>query len=272
MSINSDFHMHSSFSTDSDAEMKAMVEGAISQGLQRICFTEHQDHDYPYNSEFPEGSWMLNIDSYLYELLMMREEYRGKISINFGIEIGLQPSCVRKNYITSTSQDFDFIIASVHVVNGWDTYAHQYFEGKSDREAMEEYFKYQLDNIQMFNNFDVLGHMDYIVRTVPGGEAAYSWLDYQDYIDAILKHIIAKEKGIEINTSALKKGFSNPNPHRDIIKRYKELGGEIITVGSDAHEPGHIAAKFDVAAEILKDCGFNYITVFEKRMANFERI
>ena len=80
------------------------------------------------------------------------------------------------------------------------------------------------------------------------------------------------EKGIEINTSALRKGFSNPNPHRDIIKRYKELGGEIITVGSDAHEPGHIAAKFDVAAEILKDCGFNYITVFEKRMANFERI
>lgn len=272
MSIKADFHMHSHHSTDSEANMRDMIESAINKGLSQICFTEHQDHGYPYNSEFPEGSWMLNIDSYLYELLSLREEYIDKIQVGFGIEIGMQEQVFRENALTAKSHEFDYIIGSIHVVNGFDTYDHKYFDSKTDKEAMTEFFKTELANIKRFQNFDCLGHLDYIVRTVPCGEAGYSPSEYSDYIDEMLSFLIENEKGIEINTSALRKGFSNPNPHRDIIKRYKELGGEIITIGSDAHKAEDVGEKFDIAEEILKDCGFKYYSTFENRVAYFHKL
>lgn len=272
MSIKADFHMHSHHSTDSDASMRDMIESAINKGLTKICFTEHQDHGYPYNEQFPEGSWMLNSDSYLYELLNLREEYRSQIEVGFGIEIGMQENVFRENALTARSHEFDYIIGSIHVVDGFDTYDKKYFENKTDKEAMELYFKTLLSNIKKFNNFDVLGHMDYIVRTVPCGEKGYSPADFISYIDEILSFLIENEKGIEINTSALRKGFSNPNPHRDIVKRYKELGGEIITIGSDAHKPDEVGTGLDVAEEILKDCGFKYYSTIENRVAFFNKL
>lgn len=272
MSIRADYHMHTHHSTDSEADMRAMVEAAVSAGLNKICFTEHQDHGYPYSSEFPEGSWMLNVDSYLYELLGLREEYRDRIEIGFGIEIGMQKNVFRDNAITAKSHEFDFIIGSIHCVDGFDTYDHKYFDNKTDHEAMERYFESQLENIKLFNNFDVLGHMDYIVRTVPCGEKGYSPAVFSSYIDKILEFLIENEKGIEINTSALRKGFSNPNPHKDIVKRYRELGGEIITIGSDAHKPEDIASGFDIAEDILKEAGFKYYSTFENRVAFFNKL
>lgn len=272
MPILADCHMHSNHSSDSTAEMEAMVSSAIEKGLTNICFTEHQDHGYPFNKEFPEGSWMLNVDSYLYDLLSMREQFMGKISIGFGIEIGMQEKVLKENFITSNSQDFDFVIASIHVVNGFDTYDHKYFDNRPVKEAMTEYFETECKNIKLFKNFDVLGHMDYIVRTVPGGESVYNYKDYADYIDDMLSFIAESGRGIEINTCALTKGFKNPNPCLDIIKRYKELGGEIITFGSDAHKPSDIAGSFDVAAMMALDAGFKYYCTFEHRQPDFHRI
>ena len=267
MSILSDFHMHTEFSTDSETAMEDMVTAAINKGLKNICFTEHQDFGYPYNNEFPEGSWMLNVDSYLYELLCLREKYDKDIRLQFGIEVGMQETVAKDNYITVGGQMFDFVIASMHVVDGYDTYDKAYFEGRSEKEAILRYFEATLSNIKKFQDFDVLGHMDYIVRSLPSGESGYQVNDYTDYIDALLKFLIENEKGIEINTSPLRKGFANTNPHLDIIKRYRELGGEIITVGSDAHAPNDIAANFDVANDMLEAAGFKYYTIFDKRAA-----
>lgn len=265
MPIYSDSHMHSAFSSDSKAEMQDMVESAIQKGLRSICFTEHQDHNFPVSDECPAGSFMLNVDSYLYELLCMREQYAGKISINFGIEIGLQESCIKENIITSNYNDYDFVIASIHAVDGFDTYDPKYFEHKTIKEAVEHYLDATLKNIKAFNNFDVLGHMDYINRTLPGGESAMDWNDYSDYFREILITLISKGKGIEINTCSLRDGFKNPNPHKDIVKLYHALGGEIITIGSDAHKPQNIASGFDVAEAVLREAGYSTYYTFEKR-------
>ena len=94
----------------------------------------------------------------------------------------------------------------------------------------------------------------------------------KDILDKILETLIDKEKGIEINTGGLAKGLKEANPCMGILKRYRELGGEIITVGSDAHDTLRIADRFDRAAEMLLECGFKYYTVFEKRMPEFKRI
>ncbi|MCR5654367.1 MAG: PHP domain-containing protein, partial [Lachnospiraceae bacterium] len=99
--ITSDFHMHSSFSTDSDTPMEEMVKAAIDKGLTSICFTEHNDFDFPSDPSLPPDPFLLNVDSYLYELLRVKERYADKIGIFFGIEIGLQKSCLRKNIILS---------------------------------------------------------------------------------------------------------------------------------------------------------------------------
>lgn len=272
MPITSDFHMHSSYSFDSEESTQKMIETAISKGLKNICFTEHMDIGAPVTAEWPEHSWEVNVDSYLYNLLSLKDRYADKLEINFGIELGLQTSVFRENAVTAKSHEFDFIIGSIHFINGVDTYWPEYFEKKTTNQAIIEYYQAMLANVRQFNNFDVLGHMDYIVRTLPGGESVYVPNDYTDLTDEILETLIEKEKGIELNTSQLKKGFKAANPCLELLKRYKELGGEIITVGSDAHKAEHIASDFDKAEEFLKAAGFKYYTVFAGRSPSFEKL
>lgn len=270
MPILADQHMHSSYSFDSKSSLREMVESAIAKGLTHINITEHNDFEYPESEMFPKGSWDLNVDSYLYELLKLRSEYEDKITIGFGIEIGMQECAFRKNAVLGRSHEFDFVIGSIHLVNGIDTYEPRYFEGKTVKQAVDEYYEAMLRNLRQFTNFDVLGHMDYIARTIPGGESNYNAMDYKNYIDEVINILLENEKGIEINTSSLwKKGFSQPNPCIDIVKMYKEKGGEIITVGSDAHKPENIAGAFDVAEDILKECGYKYYSVFKDRIPTY---
>ena len=272
MPILSDCHLHSSHSGDSTAPMEEMILQGISQGLTTMCFTEHNDFDYPVTELDPEGKFELNTDAYLYDLIRLREKYEGQIRLLFGLELGLQPSVVRKNAILAKSYDFDFIIASSHLVRGRDPYYPEYYEGRTDEEAYREYFESILENIRKFSNFDVYGHLDYVVRYGRTRDEHYSYAQYSDIFDEILKLLIEKEKGIELNTGGLKKGMRDVHPCTDVIKRYKELGGEIITIGSDSHDTQHIAESFDRASEILKSCGFTYYTIFEKRVPEFQKL
>lgn len=116
------------------------------------------------------------------------------------------------------------------------------------------------------------GHLDYIARYIPANSYTYNWHDFNDLICLILKTIIEQGKGIEINTAGLKYGMPEPNPCLDIVKMYNDLGGEIITVGSDAHEVKFFAYRFDVVADMLKNAGFNYYTIFNERKPEFIRL
>lgn len=273
MPILADYHMHTSFSLDSEAKMKDMIESALSKGLKQICITEHMDIGAPVTEEWPEHAWECNVDSYLYELIKYKNEYVDKIEINFGIELGLMQSQFRPNAIAAKSHEFDFIIGSIHFVNDLDIYWPDFFEGKTAKKAIDEYFNTLLLNVKQFNNFDVLGHLDYIVRTVPGGEASFNPMDHKNVVEEILNTVIEKEKGIELNTAQLAKdGFKQANPCIDYLKLYKELGGEIITIGSDAHVPENIAGNFNKAEALLKEAGFNHYCTFKDRVASFHKL
>lgn len=272
MTIISDCHLHTSHSGDSTAPMEEMILQGISKGLTTMCFTEHNDFEYPVTELDPEGKFECNADSYLYELIQLREKYADKIRILFGIELGLQPSVLRRNAVYAKSYDFDFIIGSSHLCNGKDPYYSEFYEGRSEEEAYLEYFESIWENIKKFSNFDVYGHLDYVVRYGPNADKNYSYEKYRDIFDKILSLLIEKGKGIEINTGGLKRGMRDLHPCMDVIKRYKELGGEIITVGSDAHAPNAIGAYFDRAEAVLKECGFKYYTIFEKRIPEFKKL
>ena len=272
MAIKADLHLHSYFSGDCDVPMESMILAGIEKGLDTMCFTEHNDFDFPNLYDLPPGPFTLNVDSYLYELLSLRRKYQDRIKILFGLEIGLQASCLRPNIVLTKAHDFDFIIASSHLCACEDPYYPAFWENRTAEDGCRTYFEEMLKNVNSFLGFDVYGHLDYISRYVPKNAKAFSYMDYKNIIDEILKVLIDNEKAIECNTGGLRKSINTTNPCPDILKRYRELGGEIITVGSDAHAPSDIGADFGQAGEILKSCGFDYYTVFEGRQPYFYKI
>lgn len=272
MPIYSDCHLHSSHSGDSKTPMEEMILQGISQGLTTMCFTEHQDIGYPDSPEMAGDVFLLNTDSYLYDLARLKEKYQSRIRLLFGVELGLQPEVMRQNAVYAKSYEFDFIIGSSHVCHGRDPYYPDFYRGRSEEEAYREYFESILENIRKFSNFDVYGHLDYVVRYGPDMDKNYSYEKYRDIFDEILKLLLEKGKGIELNTGGIKKGMKDFHPCMDVLKRYRELGGEIITVGSDSHDALHIADSFDRACQALRECGFRYYTVFEKRTPEYIRL
>lgn len=273
MAIKADFHVHSTFSGDGKSPMEEEVVSAINKGLTHICFTEHNDIGFPYCGKDDEGLFDLNTDSYLYELLRLRGIYGDKINIGFGVELGMQTDVFRENAVYAKSYDFDFIIFSCHIVNKRDPYYPEYFENRSEEEALREYFQCILDNVKLFNNYDVVGHLDYAIRYAPETDKNYSYFKYKDLIDKILETVIDNGRGIEVNTAGIRKYYlKDVHPNTDILKRYRELGGEIITVGSDSHTAGYEAADFDRAYEALKAAGFEYYCTFEGRIASYHKL
>lgn len=270
--IISDFHMHSSHSGDSKTPTGEMIEASVKCGLKKICFTEHNDPEYTY--VIPEETGMFDLDTpkYQNEVLSLIEEYASRISVGFGVELGVQPGLYEKLSAYVHSYPFDFVIASSHVCRKKDPYWPSYYDGISIKQGILDYFEEILTNVSSFTDYDIYGHLDYIVRYLPEdrkNEYTYNFKDFDDVIEAILRRIIDHGKGIELNTSGLSKSIHNTNPCPEIIRLYKELGGEIITVGADAHKIEGIAYGFDTAERILREAGFHHYCTFSKRKCEF---
>lgn len=260
-----DYHTHSNFSSDSDTPLEENIKKAVSLGLKEIACTDHIDYDYP----DPEFSFLFDYIPYKKEIDRLKEKYSG-IKIKTGVEIGIQPHVIDKINNLIMQNYFDFIIASTHVTQDkYDLCTNDFFEGKSKHQAYTDYFEEVLSNVKNYDFFSVYGHIDFINRYGNYEDKTMDYNEFKSITDEILKIIISKGKGIEVNTSGYRYGLGHPHPQFELIKRYKELGGEIITVGSDAHKPEQITLKFDKAYELLKEAGFKYITLFNDRKPEF---
>lgn len=268
-SIRSDFHLHSNFSADSDTPMEEMVRRGIEEHLSVMCFTEHLDRDYPakYGLTFD-----LDLPAYRDMLFSLREKYADLIDLRFGIELGLQPHLADWHGELLSGYPFDFVIGSSHVVRDIDPYEDEFYEGRSEADAYQEYFEEISRNLDAFSGMDVYGHIDYVVRYGPNKNRFYSYQRYSDILDEILKKIVDRGIGIECNTGGIKYGLGHPNPCEDVLRRYRELGGEVVTIGSDAHRPAHVAYAFGQIPEILKSCGFRYYAIFKDRRPEFIKL
>lgn len=255
--ITADVHTHSSFSTDSSEPLRELASSALKKGLKTLCITEHHDFDYP-----EQGEFQLDVSAYQEELLRVREEFSGRLEILLGVELGLLDYAAPRLYEFAKSAAFDFIIGSAHQIDGLDPYYPEYFDKMGDQGGISHFFDAMLSSVRAFDDFDVLGHLDYIVRY--SHAKSYEPIDFREVIDEILKAVISKGKGIEINTAGVSK-FGYPHPHPFVLKRYKELGGEIVTIGSDAHDRARVAADFQAAEQALRNAGFLYYAVFRNR-------
>lgn len=264
-----DYHIHSQFSADSKMTLEEISETAVKLGLNEIAITDHHDIDYQDDSiEF-----LIDKNEYLKEIEKYQQKYNGKLNIKKGIEMGLQLDILDEcdQYLKN---DFDFVIASFHTADKADLHTGDFFKGYSQWEAYLSYLETILKTVRKYENYSVLGHLD-IVRRYGDFETVPELMENPtaaSIIEEILKTIIKKNKGLEVNTSGYRIDGKNPMPSFEILKLYKELGGKILTIGSDSHSTEQLTNKFDYTIKRLKEIGFNQLSTFENMEVSFYSI
>lgn len=257
-----DCHLHTEFSTDSSTPVELQIRQAISLGMKAVCITDHMDMD------FPGGEFQLDTDRYVPRILQLREQYADRIQVGLGVELGLQKGLKERQRNYLDFYPFDYVIGSVHLLHGEDPYEGALFRRLGDEEAYRQYFQVSLELLKEEPGISAWGHLDYVVRYGMHKNAEYSYEKYAFELDPILRLLVEKGIALELNTGGIRK-LGQPNPQPDILKRYRQLGGELVTVGSDGHEPAYLGYGFHRAAEILRDCGFRYYTVYRSRKPEF---
>lgn len=249
-----DYHIHTQFSGDSTMPMEEAVLQAMAMGLEEICFTEHIDYGI-------QEDWNCDCDAYFRELERCRDKWGDKVKIRSGMEFGMQVHTVELFQETFDRYPFDFIILSCHEVGDRELWNYEFQLGKSQDEYNRRYYEEILNVVKRYQDFSVLGHLDMIRRYDRNGD--YPFERVRDVVEEILRLVIAQGKGIEVNTSCYRYGLADLTPGREILKLYRELGGEIITIGSDAHTPKWIGWESGGIQEELLEMGFEGVYTFE---------
>ena len=259
-----DYHMHSRVSFDGHDSGEALARAALNAGLKEICFTDHLDYD-PLDKM---GCMAFDTDAYNaeYDALSLPG-----LRIRRGMEFGMTPENVAQFQQDLQRRPFDFVLGSIHFVDDLDVYFQEWWDGKTVLQAEKRYLDATLECVRLHDDFDVLAHLTYIAqphchpapRPVPYSE-------HSEVIDEILRTLASKGKGLEMNSSGVDRcgGFL---PTAEYFRRFKELGGEIVTIGSDAHRTDRVGQYSFEACEILKDI-FGYVCTFEGRKPVFHKL
>lgn len=259
-----DYHLHSRVSFDSGCAPNDVVTTAEKIGLKEICFTDH----YDFNDIHKGKRNLFTIQDYRAAYDSVVSE---KLKIRHGVEFGLTTWNQKELNDLLSLYDFDFVIGSVHYVGGYDPYYQEFWVHNDINTAFQKYLLQTLECVKSQNNFDVLGHLNYVCKSLHNPtRKPLHYKNYSDICDEIMKTLAQNGKGIEINTSGIDR-VGDFLPSFDFIKRFRELGGEIVTVGSDAHEASQVGKHISGALQIAKDI-FGYACTFEKRKAIFHKL
>lgn len=254
-----DTHVHTKFSTDSKMELEDAVTSAKEKNIS-LTITEHMDLKFP-----KEGLFCFNAEDYFNQYSKYRND-----NLLLGIEIGMKDDCVYESKELVKSYPFDYVIGSTHLVNNIDLYYPEYYENSNKKQAYETYFKAMLRAVKEYDFIDSMGHIDYIARYARFEDREIYYEEFSELIDEILKTIVEKEKCMELNARRLDdmESVKNLIP---IYKRFRELGGREVTLGSDAHNSLAIGANFKVAKEIVELCDLR-VVYFKDRKKQYDKI
>ena len=264
-----DYHVHTDYSDDSTYLMEDVVKDAIQMGMKEICFTDHVDYGIKKdwsegNIQYRNGEPIANVDypKYFKELDIVKEKYKNQISIKKGLEFGMQMHTIEKYKKLYETYNFDFIILSIHQVDNKEFWTYEFQEGNSESEYYQAYYEEMYRVVQNYHDYSVLGHMDMLKR-YDGKDGYNAFEEHKELITEILKYVIKDGKGIELNTSSIKYGLDDLMPSRDILKLYYDLGGTILTIGSDSHKKEDLGAHIEELKEDLKKIGFKQFCTFK---------
>lgn len=273
-----DFHLHTKFSDDSIMELDDLVETALANNIKMICITDHLEPDEFEFSDRKAGETQKKlkqkIASYFEEISKKTRDWekREDIKIFTGIELGLSLATLAKSKEIIKSYPFDFVLASLHCLEGIEVNNSSLYEQNEENELIKNYFQKLYKCLKEFNEYDSLAHLDlirrYIKRYKGKDEVILNYNNEINFlVDEILKLLRDRGKGLEINSSGYRYGLFTPMPSYEVIKRYRELGGELVTIGSDAHTTSQVGEKLQNLKELLLEAGFEYIFVYKKRKA-----
>ena len=248
-----DYHMHTSFSDDSDYPMESAVQRSMALGLDEICFTEHVDYGVKTDDN-------CDYEQYLLEFSRCRDKYKGQIAIKLGIEFGIQTHTVDMFEQDAKRYPFDFIIFSCHQVEDKEFWTHDFQEGRTQQQYNERYYQEIYDVMQRYTSYSVLGHLDLLRRyDLPND---YPFAKVKDRVAAILECAIRQDKGLELNTSSVRYQVPDLTPGREIWQLYRDLGGRLITIGSDSHKQEHVGFHSKEGQQQLRALGFTEFCTF----------
>ena len=255
-----DYHIHSTVSFDAKDTGLAMALAAKERGLKEICFTDHIDYT-------PEMDMVF--DTAVYNAAYDNLEVPGLL-IRRGMEFGLNPDNAGQLKTDLGRRHFDFVLGSVHLVEGLDVYLEPYWADKTYDEAIRLHLETTLECVRAHEGYDVLGHLTFIAKC--GANPRKELLRYADHksiMDEIMRELVKRGKGMELNTSGIDR-CGGSLPTLDYFQRFYDLGGRIVTVGSDAHDVARAGQyTHEMTAELKKI--FGYVCTFEDRKPIFHR-
>lgn len=264
-----DNHIHTCFSPDSKMAPEEIARKATSIQLGGISFTDHYDIGVP----SVQSKFLFDPSQQQQVIDRLRDQY--PLEILKGIEVGLQPEHMDEIKKFTGAYNFDVIIASIHFVEGDDPYHGMYYRDKTYKEAYAKVLELMHSAAVDYQDFDIIGHFDYIVRYAPypPWERNITMAEFGEYLDPLLRFLAQTGKTFEINTKTYIQNLGHtPVLDLNILKRFRELGGEALSLGSDAHDYTRIGANFDMYREIIKKCGFRYLVYYKNRKPHFYQI
>lgn len=254
-----DMHIHTDNSPDGEHTAMLMCEYAMNQGLRAIAITDHCEVDLYHKDHFDRS-----LRQSRFEAMKGRSVYTGCMIVLAGVELG-QPThdIAQANEIVSRCP-LDIVLASVHNLEGEQDFYYLDYRERDPYPLMERYFGEVLDTVE-WGGFDVLAHLTYPTRYICGRDGVPLDLTrFDDALEHILRRLAEQGKALEINTSGLRKGAEETIPSARYVKRFRELGGEFITIGSDAHACGDVGANVEDGMRIAFDAGFRHIALYNK--------
>lgn len=257
-----DYHLHSDSSPDCPISMATQCEQAIELGVTELCFTEHLDFD-PRDGD--DG--FLNEGRYDDEIRRAREQYSNRLIIRQGIELGEGHRYYGQAQERLSARTYDFVLGSIH----WTQHLclGVPFAPEITREQLYTCYFEELLRLSQMDFYDVIAHFDLAKRYGVTHFGPFEPSEYEEVIRAILRNLIEKGKGIEINTSGCRQPPQETLPGPAILRWYRDMGGEILTVGSDSHRPQHVAYRVADAYDLAREIGFKALTLFEQRKPRF---
>ena len=261
-----DSHVHSDNSHDGELSISFLCEHAQQKNLMGICITDH----YELNLNLDQADICLR-NSFM-ETGRARQAFDQRLLVASGIEMGQATRNIEKAESVLRKYRFDFVIGSLHCDRYMDDYAYVDFSGLNVELVLQHYYEEMLELCQ-WGAFDTLAHMTYPLRYITGQyHIQVDMNQYRDLIAEILRTLADNGLGLEINTAGLRREIGQTSPTLEYVKLFRDLGGEILTFGSDAHRAQDLGAGIECAMDMAKEAGFSYFAFFKKRNPRMLRL
>ena len=260
-----DVHTHSLHSFDAESSVDEMCRTAIERGLTDLAVTDHCEAEYICCGEDCEfGSFDRQIPQSIASIHEAQQKYGAQLKLLCGLELGEPMHDPEQTAHALAYGDFDFILASVHNLRGRDDFYFMDFKQVNVNEILREYFD-ELAETAALPYFDSLSHLTYPLRYIAEREGYYpDLLPFEEQIDRIFNILIKNQKALEINVSGLFKPINRTLPDANLVKKFHDMGGRYITLGTDAHCAVMVGKGIKEGIKVAKQAGFTHYTVFEK--------